>query len=221
LVQNGVNDVDGLRDLTGITVSPDNRHVYAVNIWHTMAVFDRDPGTSELAFAQVLQDGVDAGNNGLLGAQVVAVSPDGQHVYVTARRGDTITVFGRDSETGMLTFADQLRGKVGDTTANLDGAHGLAISPDGQHIYVASDNADMLLSLRRDSQAGTLAFIEELADNVDGVDGIENGWSVAVSPDGLSVYVAGFDDDSLAVFARDPSSGALTFTEVIRNKADR
>ena len=80
---------------------------------------------------------------------------------------------------------------------------------------------DMLLSLSRDPQAGTLAFVEEFTDNTNGVDGLENGWSVAASPDGRNVYVAGFDDDSLAVFARDTSSGSLTFTQVIRNKTSQ
>ena len=221
MVQNGVNGVAGLNDLTWITVSPDNRNVYAVNIWHTMAVFSRDPGASALTFAQFLEDGVDVANNGLLGAAVVVVSPDNQHVYVTSRRGDAVTVLGRSLDTGALTFVDQLRGRIGDTTANLDGAHGLAISPDGQHVYLASDNADILLSLSRDPQAGALALIEEFADNMAGVDGLQNGWSIAVSPDGHNVYVAGFDDNSLAVFTRNMSSGSLTFTEVIRNKASQ
>ncbi|NOZ28307.1 MAG: beta-propeller fold lactonase family protein [Chloroflexi bacterium] len=218
MVQEGVNGVAGLNALTGITVSPDNRNVYAANIWHTMAVFNRDPDTGALTFVQVLEDKVDVANNGLLGAHVVAVSPDNRHVYVTGRRGDTVTVFGRNPDTGALTFTDQLRGKIGNTTANLDGAHGLAISPDGQHVYVASDNIDMLLNLSRDPQAGTLALMEEFTDNMAGVDGLENGWSIAVSPDGRNVYVAGFDDDSLSVFTRDVASGSLAFTEVIRNK---
>jgi 6-phosphogluconolactonase (cycloisomerase 2 family) len=221
MLQNGVKGIDGLRDLTWITVSPDNRNVYAVNIWHTMVVFSRDPGTSALTFAQVLEDDVDVVNNGLLGVHQVLVSPDNQHVYVTSRRGDSVTVFSRDLNTGTLTFADQLRGKIGNTASNLDGAHGLAISPDGQHVYIASDNIDMLLGLSRDPQAGTLALIEEFVDDTAGVDGLENGWSVAVSPDGLNVYVAGFDDDSLAVFTRDMSSGSLAFTEVIRNKVSQ
>ena len=79
----------------------------------------------------------------------------------------------------------------------------------------------MLLGLRRDPQAGTLALIEEFVDDTAGVDGIRNGWSVAVSPDGRNVYVAGFDDDSLAVFTRDMSTGSLAFTEVIRNKVSQ
>ncbi len=219
IVQNGVNGVAGLTALTGITVSPDNKSVYAVNIWYTMVVFSRDPGTGALTFAQVLDKGADGLNNDLLGVHIVVVSPDNLHVYVAARRNDSVTVFGRNPDTGTLTFVERLQSRIGDSpVTNLVGAHGLAISPDGQHIYVASDIMDMLLSLSRDPQAGTLALIEEFTDNINSVDGLENGWSVAVSPDGRNVYVAGFDDDSLAVFARDISTGLLTFIEVIRNK---
>jgi len=219
IVQNGAKGVAGLTALTGITVSPDNKSVYAVNIWHTMAVFNRDLVTGALTFAQVLEKDVDGLKNDLLGVYVVVVSPDNQHVYVAARRNDSVTVFNRNPDTGTLTFIERLQSRVGDSpVTNLGGAHGLAISPDGQHIYVVSDGMDMLLSLSRDPQTGTLALIEEFTDNINGVDGLENGWSVAVSPDGRNVYVAGFDDDSIAVFSRDSSSGKLIFTEVIRNK---
>ena len=187
-----------------------------------MVVFSRDPGTGALTFAQVLDKGVDGVENDLLGVHMVVVSPDNQHVYVAARRNDSVTVFGRNPDTGTVTFIERLQSRVGDSpVTNLAGAHGLAISPDGQHIYVASDGTDMLLSLSRDPKAGTLALIEEFTDNINGVDGLENGWSVAVSPDGRNVYVAGFDDDSLSVFTRDAASGSLTFTEVIRNRVSQ
>jgi DNA-binding beta-propeller fold protein YncE len=220
MVKNGVNGVAGLTALTGFAVSPDNKSVYAVNVWYTMAVFSRDPGTGALTFAQVLERGVDGLANDLLGVHVVVVSPDNQHVYVAARRNDSVTVFGRDPDTGALTFVERLQTRVGDGPVNnLNGVRSLAISPDGQHIYVAT--TDMLLGLSRDPQAGTLTLIQEFADNINGVDGLENGWSVAVSPDGRNVYVAGFDDDSLAVFTRDISSGSLIFTEVIRNRVSQ
>ena len=220
MVQNGVNGVAGLTALTGITVSPDNKSVYAVNIWYTMAVFSRDPGTGALTFAQVLERDVDGIANDLLGVHVVVVSPDNQHVYVAARRNASVSVFGRNPDTGVLTFVERLQTRVGDSPVNnLNGVRSLAISPDGQHVYVAT--SDMLLGLSRDPQAGTLTLIQEFTDNINGVDGLESGWSVAVSPDGQNVYVAGFNDDSLAVFSRDPSSGLLTFIEVIRNRVSQ
>jgi 6-phosphogluconolactonase (cycloisomerase 2 family) len=220
MVQSGVNGVAGLTALTGFAVSPDNKSVYAVNIWHTLAVFSRDPGTGALTFAQVLERGVDGIANDLLGVHVAVVSPDNQHVYVAARRNASVSAFGRDPDTGRLALMERLQSRVGDSPVNnLNGVRSLAISPDGQHIYVAT--TDMLLGLSRDPQAGTLTLIQEFTDNTSGVDGLENGYSVALSPDGRNVYVAGFDDDSLAVFARDIASGSLTFTEVIRNRVSQ
>jgi 6-phosphogluconolactonase (cycloisomerase 2 family) len=37
-----------------------------------------------------------------------------------------------------------------------------------------------------------------------------------VSPDGRHVYVAGQLDNAIAIFARDPLTGALTFVEAKR-----
>ena len=65
----------------------------------------------------------------------------------------------------------------------------------------------------RDSSTGKLSFLEAQLDNVDGVDGINGAWAAAISPDGRHLYVAGRDDDALAVFERDAVTGALTFVE--------
>jgi 6-phosphogluconolactonase (cycloisomerase 2 family) len=45
------------------------------------------------------------------------------------------------------------------------------------------------------------------------VDGLNSAVSVVVSPDGNNVYVAGNDDDAVAVFDRNSTTGELTFVE--------
>jgi len=74
------------------------------------------------------------------------------------------------------------------------------------------------VGLTRDETNGSLAFIENFKDDENGVDGFRDGFSVAVSPDGLNLYAVGFGDDAVAVFARDAGTGRLTFVEVIRNR---
>jgi DNA-binding beta-propeller fold protein YncE len=49
------------------------------------------------------------------------------------------------------------------------------------------------------------------------VDGLDGANSIAVSPEGRQVYVASQFDDALAVFSRDPISGALTLAGVHKN----
>jgi len=52
------------------------------------------------------------------------------------------------------------------------------------------------------------------------VRGINGASGVRVSPDGAYVYVTGEDDDALAVFARDATTGTLRFLEVHDEPAD-
>ncbi len=102
----------------------------------------------------------------------------------------------------------------------LMGARSAAVSPDGAHLYVASLEADALAVFGRDALTGALSFVEAQFDNVGGVDGLDGPTgthAVTLSPDGLNVYVAANTDDALAVFSRDPETGALSFLEVQRD----
>ena len=117
-----------------------------------------------------------------------------------------MAVFGRDPGTGALTFVE----------AQEHGAHGVAVSPDGGHVYVAS-KSDSLLAFARNPDTGALAYVETLTDNVGGVDGLAGAGSVAVSPDNKHVYAVGFKDDAVAVFSRDAATGRLAFVQVITN----
>src|SRR5215510_4575003 len=55
---------------------------------------------------------------GLNGAGWVTISPDGNHVYVAAFDGSTVSVFSRNATTGVLT---QLSGTTGCIAENGDG----------------------------------------------------------------------------------------------------
>ncbi len=57
-------------------------------------------------------------------------------------------------------------------------------------------------------------------DGLAGVDGLAGAQAVAVSGDGANVYVAGSNDDAVAVFARDLVTGDLTFLEREKNGVD-
>jgi 6-phosphogluconolactonase (cycloisomerase 2 family) len=87
----------------------------------------------------------------------------------------------------------------------LDGATQAAVSPDGQHVYVASVDADAVVVFTREAATGILTFVEAELDGVDGVTGLDDPSWVVVSPDGAHVYAGG------AYFTRDSGTGALTF----------
>lgn len=64
------------------------------------------------------------------------------------------------------------------------------------------------------AHASFLTFLEVRRDGIGGVDGLDGAVAIAISPDGNHVYAAGLDEDAIAVFSRNATTGALTFVEV-------
>lgn len=145
-----------------------------------------------------------------------AVSPDGKNVYTVGYYDNSIAVFDRDRVTGALTFSAVFQNEVGGVDG-LDGASSVAVSEDGKSVYVTGYTDDALAVFDRDAATGALTFSTFFQDGVGGVDGLDEANSVAVSHDGKSVYVAGYNDNALAVFDRDTATGALTFSTFLQN----
>ena len=118
---------------------------------------------------------------------------------------------------GPLVFAEAVRnGSAGVT--GIDDPAAIAISPDGAQVYVAGSGANAVAIFARDGDTGTLHPSGVVRDHARGVDGLDQPGDIAISPDGANVYVAGFDDDALAVFARNPDDGKLRFLSVMRDR---
>ncbi len=101
MVTNGSDGVDGLLGPTGVTVSIDDRYVFACAfLGNAATVFQRnaensDPEFGALAFVEVKKDGI-GGVEGLFGPTSIQVSPDDGNVYVTGLYDNAIAVFRRD-----------------------------------------------------------------------------------------------------------------------------
>jgi len=111
-----------------------------------VAVFSRSAVTGGLTFVEVQEDGV-GGVDGLDAPFTVAVSPDGDRLYVAAYDDDSVAVFARSVVTGGLTFVEVQH----DGVDGLDGAYSVVASPDGHHVYVTGsfDNAVAVFNHRR------------------------------------------------------------------------
>ena len=94
----------------------------------------------------------------------------------------------------------------------LGGSQGVAVSPDGKHVYSTGSFDDAVVAFSRAAD-GTLTFVESEEDGMGGVDGLDSARGVAVSPDGDHVYVAALADGAATVFSRNSTTGALTFVE--------
>jgi 6-phosphogluconolactonase (cycloisomerase 2 family) len=213
----GENGVDGLDKAQDVAVSPDGLHAYAVSEGDNAIVrFDRSTVTGALTFVEAIVDGQN-GVTGLALANAVAIAPDGSSVYaVSGVNAGAVAVFARNALSGALTFVEA-------ETNGMNGVSGLTVgedvvvSPDGKHVYVAGFTPGAVLTFARNAGTGALTFVEKDEEGVNGLDGIAFATSLVISPDGKHVYVTGDSDDSVAVFARDAGTGALTFVEAQRN----
>lgn len=220
LTTNGEGGVDGITFVGDTAISPDGAHVYAVGrIDDAVAAFSRDGNTGELTFVEVERDGV-SGVDGLDGAESVIVSGDGKHVYVAGSSDSSVVVFSRNSSTGALTFIERQQDGLGGVEGLLL-VYGLALSPDGDHLYTAARGDSAVAVFERDANDGRLTFVEAELDTTSPDRGLLRCEGVTVSPDGMHVYVVSgrtnvvgeSTDHAINLFSRDAATGALTFVQ--------
>ena len=99
----------------------------------------------------------------------------------------------------------------------LRGVLGIAISPDGNHVYSVALLANALVVFERDPTTGSLSFLQVYRNGIEAMEGLLGTASVALSGDGNLVFVAGSADHAIAALNRDVTSGLLTFIEVYQD----
>jgi 6-phosphogluconolactonase (cycloisomerase 2 family) len=165
----------------------------------------------------------------LNGAVDVAVGPDSRDVYTAAASSHTIGHY-RVEPTGGLTPADCIAASQSTVAgcANVPGMNALvgvgsiAVSADGRNLYSAAGDLGVVSQFARDRATGTLSFVGCISASISpgttgcldisGTTDVLTGASrLILSPDGSSLYVASFQRDAIAVFARDTAGGGLAF----------
>jgi len=196
--------------------------LYAVAIqWLHVSGQEEDPPfepLEKLVFVDAHFDEA-GGVDGLDGSYDMVISPDGEYLYVASMNDDAIAVFDRNPLTGELSFISRSKNGEGGIDG-LNGARSLDVSPDGEFLYAVSMFDDALVTFSRNIGTGNLTFLGRIKDGETGVDGLDGARSISISPDGLNLYVAGWDDNAVALFSRDSATGAASFLGRLKHGED-
>ncbi len=224
------NRIPGLLGPTSVAVSPNGANVYVSSYTDDAVItLDRGAGGSLTAAgaAGCVEDTSSTACSGatqtpgLMHPSSVAVSADGESVYVATSESDAVVRFNRGAN-GLLTpagcFDDTSQSACGNEIPGLVSADTIAVSPDGANVYVGSGTSNAVDVFNR-AEGGVLTSagcFENTGGSLCGTGrqtpalGTPN--SLAVSPDGASVYVAAEASNALVSFTREvaPTCAAVT-----------
>ncbi|MEN1728916.1 MAG: beta-propeller fold lactonase family protein, partial [Pseudomonadota bacterium] len=212
--------ITGMSGAAAVLASPNDQQVYVAGRFdHAIAIFSRDQVTGALTFAGEARNGED-GVIGMLGANAMAMSVDGNQLYVAARESNSVVVLDRDGDTLTYrqTFFDGTEGAV------LTSPTGIAVTNlvqnrelTSEHVLVTSLDGNAVTVLKRLTDPtqpdllGNVRFQQSLIDGVDGVEGLRSPRGIAVDPANDRVYVVSDDDDALVIFDRNTSTAGALF----------
>ena len=216
---------------SALAISPDGATLYATAASSdSLAVFARSRRTGALRQLPGASGCLSARPGGgctparaLNEPTSVAVSPDGRRVYVAGRRfPSAIAVLTRNAD-GSLSQAPGPAGCVshlggGDcrSARGLSGPEEVAVTPDGRHVLVAADRSNAVVVLSSGPDGLTQAegadgcMARRAAEGCAAGTALRGAVDLAISPDGLSVYVAASRSDAIAILGRNRTTGVLS-----------
>ncbi len=212
----GASDTLGLLGAWDVAASSDGRQLLVASYKsNALSVFDI-PVLDMNSDDEVIFNRVEAGKNGLGGAVGLALSADNTQLAVTGFDEHLLTLYNRTMD-GELAFSQTLRG--GDMgIPYLVNPQTVMFSPYGDYLYVACAGSNTLVVFSRmDSKAGEkagkYALFQTLTDDDVG-GGLKGVGSLAISPDGKSVFVAGEADTGVLVLRKE-NDGRLSLESKI------
>ena len=223
-VEEAVDGVAGLGSPAAVSVSPDDRHLYALSRdADTLAVFMRNPNPGSAGFGQL--DYIEHYTNetdgvaGLGGARDLALSDDGQDLYALGDDEGTIALFERDEDTGALAFVEFRQDGFGETTG-LNNARTIKLSASGDFLYVGGEQSITVYAI--DGEDATLSLVDQIANGDEApltggqVFGLDSISDLLIGSSGMHLYATATDADALVTLERGLEiDGGLDFRDIL------
>ena len=162
----------------------------------------------------VIRNGVDGVTN-FSGGYDAVISNDGAYLYAAAYNSSSVSVFSRNATTGALNQVQVLQNNVGGVVG-IGATRAVRLSPDGQFAYAAGTANNALAIFGRNSATGQLTFLSQYTNGgpLNGLSGVN---AMNIAGNGKFVYASSETGNSLSTFARDSTTGGLTFVETIKD----
>ena len=224
----------GLVEAIGVVVSPDGKDLYvaagggneegdvAAFAIEAAGVLKQLPGTQG-CYSEGISECTPA--VAMRGSEDLAISADGNDLYATSYEDDAVVGFAREAGGALAP----LSGGSGCASTEEFAGHcrtvkggekplGVALSPDGQNLYVGSSGEGAVEAYARDPASGEIEPLAEPDECVagagglcggsgklaqfNGLIGLEEARRLTVSPDGTNVYVASQQGRAIAELSR-------------------
>jgi DNA-binding beta-propeller fold protein YncE len=214
-----------------VALSPDGKNVYVGSFFgNSVASFSRaEKGgalTQLAGTAGCIAEATAGCATGIaLGAvEGLAVSRDGTNVYAASALSNAVVNLVRNTETGALTQASDGSGCIVDAPLSgcsagvqIEGANAVATSPGNEVVYVTSLLSNSVTTFapsttsaglrQKEGPAGCMVWLRAVGCSFGRAMQAPEG--LAVSPDGLNVYVASFKTGAIDVLLRNRESGNI------------
>ena len=206
----------GLQSETELLFSDDGQALYVTSInSNSVTVLTRAVNGLLTELQHIDDEDLFRNFDGLISSNPkgMALSPDQEHFYVGLDRFNTsegiISHFIRDTDTGFLTYANQ----VDYTQTGLDAlgrSESLVISADGNFLYAVDRSEIFEFSINAD---GSLSFnrVTLVEENDPEIFPSRFYANIALSNNARLAYVSEIVNDALFLFERNSTSGELTF----------
>ncbi len=160
-------------------------------------------------------------------ADAVVVSPDGSKVLVTGYSSDSTGIYDYTTAAyDAATGAELWKKKYDGPSSGYDSATAIAVSPDGSRVFVTGGSAGTngygdIATIAYEATNGSQLWLARYDGSSHRNDA---GQSVAVSPDGSTVFVAGYTDGKrldFTVIGYDAAAGSQLWARIYNGPVSR